>query len=93
MTGTPASPYAEHSNLTFEGVFFDLSSGVGSNRPGMGNLLSFLNSVDAQKYVVVVDSFARLARDPSAYIKIRNKLTARGAAISTPRMGGAAHGW
>ncbi len=77
--------YAKQCGLVVEEVFKDVISGASSNRPGMNQLLSFLNRVNAQDYMVIVDDVSRFARDIEAHTELRNKIVTAGAAIDSPK--------
>ena len=59
--------YAQQCCMQVEDVFTDVISGASSNRPGMNQLLDFLNRVDARDYMVIVDDVSRFARDVGAH--------------------------
>ena len=77
--------YAKHCDMAVEDVFTDVISGASSNRPGMNQLLYFLNRVDAREYMVIVDDVSRFARDVGAHTELRNKIMTAGAAIDSPK--------
>jgi len=77
--------YAQQCRMQVEDVFTDVISGASSNRPGMNQLLDFLNRVDARDYMVIVDDVSRFARDVGAHTELRNKIMTAGAAIDSPK--------
>ncbi|MBO6896747.1 MAG: recombinase family protein [Shimia sp.] len=77
--------YADQCGYAVEDVFTDVISGARSNRPGMNQLLAFLNRVDAHEYMVIVDDVSRFARDIGAHTELRNKIISAGGAIDSPK--------
>lgn len=79
------SEYAKQCGYSVAAVFTDIISGARSNRPGMNKLLDFLNSVQAEEYMVIVDDVSRFARDIGAHTELRNKIISIGGAIDSPK--------
>jgi len=65
-------------------VFKDegISGGI-TDRPGMRELLSFLDK-QKEKIVVVIDDIKRLARDVTGHFELRNAIYSRNATLESP---------
>ena len=75
--------YAENKGYDVEAVFPDDITGAGDfmNRPGMVNLLRYLDAQKSRNYVVIFDDLKRFARDTEFHIKLRREFDKRGATI------------
>jgi DNA invertase Pin-like site-specific DNA recombinase len=75
--------YAEARGYEVEAVFPDDASGGGDfmKRPGMVNLLRYIDAQPDKPYVVIFDDLKRFARDTEFHIKLRREFQQRGARI------------
>lgn len=76
--------YAERRGYQVVEVFRDVISGAFAERPGIKELESFLLSVAAEDYVVVVYDISRVARDIFAHAALRSLIGSTGAALESP---------
>ncbi len=75
--------YAATRGYDVEAVFPDDVSGGGDfmNRPGMVNLLRYLDAQTDKSYIVIFDDLKRFARDTEFHIKLRREFDQRGAKV------------
>lgn len=75
--------YAEARGFEVEAVFPDDASGGGDfmKRPGMVNLLRYIDAQPDKNYVVIFDDLKRFARDTEFHIKLRREFQQRDARI------------
>ena len=73
--------YAELHNYEVAAVFPDDASGGGDfmNRPGMVALLSYLDAMPNEKFVIIFDDLKRFARDRDFHFALKRALMKRGA--------------
>ncbi len=78
---TTCRQYAREQGLTVTRVFTDDASGGGDfwKRPGICQLLAFLEEQEEKKYAVVFDDIKRFARDTVFHLKLRQELAVRNA--------------
>ena len=76
--------YARHRNLSVENVFVDSISGKYAERPGMDEMLRFLQKHRADNYVVLIDDISRLARNIVAHMELRAEIAAAGGELMSP---------
>lgn len=67
-----------------EHVFSDVTSGKHESRPGMDQMLAFLNSRKDQNYAVIIDDISRLARSIMAHMSLRAEISAAGGELMSP---------
>lgn len=72
--------YARAKNYQVVDVFRDSYSGGGdyTHRPGMSNMLAFIDNRPLQEFVVIFDDLSRFARDVVFHFKLRQALKERG---------------
>ncbi|MGJ8629104.1 MAG: recombinase family protein [Sulfitobacter sp.] len=75
--------YAKSKGYAVEAVFPDTITGGGDfmKRPGMVALLSYLDAMPDESYVVIFDDLKRFARDTEFHLKLRDAFRARNARI------------
>ena len=75
--------YAAMKGYEVEKVFPDDASGFGDfmQRPGMVDLLAYLDNHPDTNYVVIFDDLKRFARDTEFHFKLRYELAMRGATV------------
>lgn len=73
--------YAEAKDYDVTAVFRDKVSGGGDfmKRPGMVDLLKFLDDHQGHRYVVIFDDLKRYARDTEFHLNLRRQMMERGA--------------
>ena len=78
--------YAESRGYEVDAVFPDSVTGGGDfmQRPGMVALLSYLEAMQGQRFVVIFDDLKRFARDTEFYLKLRRTMDAHGAILECP---------
>jgi len=78
--------YARSRGYVVEKVFKDSFTGGGDflRRPGMFELLGYLESKPYENFVIVFDDLKRLARDTGFYLKLKMEFKARGATVESP---------
>ncbi|NOD93855.1 recombinase family protein [Ruegeria sp. HKCCD4884] len=87
LSGQEAScrDYAEKNGYEVVEVFHDVISGKHFDRPGMQSLIEFLQSRDANEFVVIVDDGSRLARGILAHTRLRARISSLGAILVSPK--------
>lgn len=75
--------HADSKGYDVEAVFPDDITGAGDfmKRPGMVNLLRYLDAQKGKNYVVIFDDLKRFARDTEFHIKLRREFDKRDATI------------
>lgn len=75
--------YAEANGYTVEAVFPDDVSGAVDfmKRPGMVNLLRYIDAQPDKSYIVIFDDLKRFARDTRFHLDLRDAFRQRGAKI------------
>ncbi len=75
--------YAEERGYEVEAVFPDDVTAKGDfmDRPGMRSTLAYLDANKGKRYVVIFEDLKRFARDTLFHLKLRQELSARGAAV------------
>lgn len=75
--------YAAAKGYLVEAAFPDTITGGGDfmQRPGMVALLSYLDAMPGQRYVVIFDDLKRFARDTRFHLDLRDAFRKRGATI------------
>ncbi|MEO1643112.1 MAG: recombinase family protein, partial [Pseudomonadota bacterium] len=76
--------YAKLHGYEVTGVFPDDVTGSGDfmKRPGMVQLLAFLDSDPSENYIVIFDDLKRLARDREMHFKLRAAFASRKAEVA-----------
>ena len=72
---------AERLGYEVVATFQDHASGNGSDRPGLRDMLSFLESGTAPLAAVLVKDHARIAREPAQYLQIADAVQAASGTI------------
>lgn len=77
---TRCRQYAAQKGYEVAAVFPDTMTGGGGylKRPGMKNLLSFIDAQPNERFVVIVDDLKRASRDTRAYLDLRDAFRQRG---------------
>lgn len=82
---TRCREFAKHKGYAVTKVFQDKGvSGGLINRPGMQDMLSFLQDNKKEAYVVLIDDISRLARGLEAHIQLRTEISSVGAKLESP---------
>ena len=76
--------YADLKRYEVIDVFGDNVSGNVIERPGVKDLLDFLNAHRTDTPVVLIDDIARLARDLLVHMKLREMIDAAGGILESP---------
>lgn len=73
--------YALSRGYAVEAVFYDDVTGGGDfmKRPGMVELLNYMDARTFETYVVIFDDLKRFARDTEFHLKLKRAMNARGA--------------
>ncbi len=66
--------YARYKNLEVIKVFSDVMSGKHASRPGMDEMIAFLNADKTKTYAVIIDDISRLARDIVTHMSLRSAI-------------------
>ena len=80
---TRCRDYAKAKGYQVEAAFPDTITGGGDfmQRPGMKALLSYLDAIPQENFVVIFDDLKRFARDTRFHLDLRDAFRARGARI------------
>jgi site-specific DNA recombinase len=78
--------YADQKGYRVETVFKDSFTGGGdfNKRPGMSDLLSYVNKNAHKNYVVIIDDIKRFARDTGYHLELRKLLRLSGVTLESP---------
>ena len=73
--------YAKTKNYPVEKVFRDIYTGGGDfmNRPGMAEMIAYIEARPGRRFVVVFDDLKRLSRDTLYYLLLQQELNRLGA--------------
>lgn len=77
--------YAQNKNYEVIKVFPDegVSGGL-FERPAMKALISYLDKYPTERFIIIFDDLARLARDLNVHLKLKTELISRGAKLECP---------
>jgi site-specific DNA recombinase len=75
--------YAEQHQYEVVALFRDHASGTETDRPGMTDLLQFLQERQSVGTVVIIDDICRLARSVTAHMYLRGELEKVGAVLKS----------
>ena len=81
---TRCEAYADYKDYDVKRVFTDDLTGRSSERPGLTNLLSFLQSDRRNPHVVIIDDITRFARKVSVHFELRETIARAGGILESP---------
>ena len=76
--------YATRKGYNVVRVFKDDMTGKVADRPGMAEMLAYLNVHKNDEMVVIIDDISRLARGLEAHLQLRSDLLAAGGRLESP---------
>ena len=81
---TRCRAYADYKGYNVKKVFADDLTGRSSTRPGLNNLISYLQSNPRHPHVVIVDDLSRFARSVPVHFKFRKLIADSGGILESP---------
>ncbi|WMS43118.1 recombinase family protein [Acuticoccus sp. MNP-M23] len=81
---TRCREFARYKGYQVKHVFKDDMSGSMIDRPGMREMLAFLDRNRAEPHVVIIDDISRLARGLDAHLQLRSAIGAAGGVLQSP---------
>ncbi len=81
---TRCREYAQFKGYEIVEVFMDDMTGSLGTRPGITDMLSFLNKRRRDPHIVIIDDISRLARDVEVHRALRRAISKSGATLESP---------
>lgn len=83
---TRCEAYARFKHYNVERVFSDDLTGKRSDRPGIEQLIAFLQKNRTRRFVVLIDDISRFARRVPVHFRLREAIAEAGGVLESPAM-------